>query len=222
MSTPEQESVTERGNPRKPEGEYGRQMLTRMNESHAAVTEWGLSFLDLHADHRVLDIGCGGGAALRRMAQTVTAGHLTGADYSPVSVETAKAFNADAIAAQRMEIIEASVEALPFPDRSFDRIITVESFYFWPSPAENLAEVRRVLRPDGRFLLIADIYDSGSLPESDLENIRKYQLFNPTPERFRALFQEAGFPDIRVHLSENGKPWICVEARNEKGKEPSS
>ncbi len=212
MSTAAEQSVTELGNPRKPEGDYGRQMLTRMNESHAAVTEWGLSFLDLHADHSVLDIGCGGGAALSRMAQTVTAGHLTGADYSPVSVETARALNAEAVAEKRMDIVEASVEALPFPDHSFDRIITVESFYFWPAPAENLAEVRRVLKPDGRFLLIADIYDNGALPEHDLENIRKYGLFNPTPERFRALFQEAGFSDIKIHFSDNGKPWICIDA----------
>ena len=216
MSTPEQQHITELGNPRKPEGDYGRQMLTRMNDSHAAVTEWGLSFLGLRADHRVLDIGCGGGAALHRMAETVTAGHLTGADYSPVSVETARAFNAAAIAENRMEIIEASVEALPFADCSFDRIITVESFYFWPSPAENLAEVKRVLKPEGRFLLIADIYDNGALPESDRENIRKYELFNPTPEQFRKLFEAAGFSDIRMHFSQDGKPWICVEARNEK------
>ena len=158
MSTPEQQHITELGNPRKPEGDYGRQMLTRMNDSHAAVTEWGLSFLGLRADHRVLDIGCGGGAALHRMAETVTAGHLTGADYSPVSVETARAFNAAAIAENRMEIIEASVEALPFADCSFDRIITVESFYFWPSPAENLAEVLAV-DVDERYLDAKGVFD---------------------------------------------------------------
>ena len=212
MDITQQQSVTELGNPRKPEGDCGKEMVSRMNEAHAGVTAWGLSFLDLHADHMVLDIGCGGGAALARMAETVTSGHLTGADYSPVSVRTAKETNAAAIAEGRMEIVEASVSALPFPDDSFDRIITVESFYFWPSPESDLAEVRRVLKPGGIFLLIADIYENDSLPESDRENIRKYQLFNPTPEEFRRLFEATGFSDITIHFSENGKPWICIEA----------
>ena len=207
----EQEHITELGNPRKPEGEYGRQMLNRMSESHAGVTEWGLGFLALEPAHAVLDIGCGAGAALSRMAQTVTAGHLTGADYSPVSGQTARENNAEAVAAGRMEIVEASVEALPFAEGTFDRIITVESFYFWPSPAENLAEVRRVLKDGGRFLLIADIYDCGALTEHERENIRKFNLFNPTPEQFRTLFEAAGFTQIAVHLCSDGKPWICVE-----------
>ena len=213
MSTPntEPEHITELGNPRRPEGEYGMQMLSRMNESHAGVTAWGLGFLDLKPAHQVLDIGCGGGAALSRMAQTVTEGHLTGADYSPVSVQAAKAYNAEAVAQGRMEIVEASVEALPFADGTFDRIITVESFYFWPSPAENLAEVRRVLKNGGRFLLIADICDCDALTETERANIKKYNLFNPAPEVFRALFEEAGFSEIAVHLRDDGKPWICVE-----------
>ena len=44
------------------------------------------------------------------------------------------------------EVLEGSVEALPFADDGFDKIITVESFYFWPDPQENLKEVRRVLK----------------------------------------------------------------------------
>lgn len=205
-------SVTELGNPRKPQGEAGALMLARMNESHAAVTAWGLSFLELSPQHNVLDIGCGGGAALSKLAETVTEGHLTGLDYSPVSVAEAAKTNTAAIAAGRMEIIAGSVSAMPFADASFDRIITVESFYFWPSPPDDLREVRRVLKPDGRFLLIADIYGRDDLPEYDRENIRKYDLFNPTPEELRQLLTDAGFTGVQIHLQE-GTTWICAEGR---------
>lgn len=211
MSITEQERITELGNPRKPTGDFGRQMLTRMNASHAAVTAWGLEFLDLQADHRVLDIGCGGGAALALMAQTVTDGHLIGVDHSPVAVQTARETNADAVAAGRMEIIEASVAALPFENHCFDRAVTVESFYFWPSPAENLTEVRRILKPEGKFVLIADICDRGDLSDEARQNVRKFGLFNPTPDLFRALFADAGFSEVQVHLRSDGLPWICVE-----------
>lgn len=204
--------MTELGNPGKPRGEAGAQMLARMNQSHAEVTHWGLDFAGLKADSRVLDIGCGGGAALAYMAQTVTAGHLTGVDHSPVSVAEAAKYNRSLIETGRMDIVEGSVSALPFPDASFDCITTVESFYFWPEPLSDLREVRRVLAENGCFVLIADIHGAAELPEHALENIRKYALYNPTPETFRDLFIQAGFADVQVHLRE-GTSWICVSGR---------
>ncbi|HBI85955.1 MAG TPA: methyltransferase [Ruminococcus sp.] len=203
-------SLTELGNPRKPQGEAGAQMLAHMNESHAAVTAWGLSFLALTPADRVLDIGCGGGAALARIAETVTQGHLTGVDYSAVSVESASKCNATHIAEGRMEIVQGNVSALPFPDAAFDKICTVESFYFWDNPAEDLREVRRVLAAGGRFVLIADIYGGAALSQHDLDNIARYGLYNPAPETFRQLLENAGFDDVQVHLRE-GTTWICAE-----------
>ena len=211
-SAADEHSVTRKGNPAKPQGEEGALMLARMNESHAAVTEWGLAFLDIRPDAAVLDIGCGGGATLHRLAARAPQGQLTGVDYSPVSVKCASEFNAADVAAGRMCIIQASVEALPFPDASFDTITTVESFYFWPAPQENLREVRRVLRGGGSFLLIADIYEKPDLPPAARANIALYKLFNPTPEQFEHLFRNAGFRNIAIHTRE-GEHWIAVSGQ---------
>ncbi|MCD8077276.1 MAG: class I SAM-dependent methyltransferase [Lachnospiraceae bacterium] len=208
------ESVTRQGNPRKPQGDAGTEMLRRMNESHWEVTGWALSLWQFAVADRVQDIGCGGGATLCRMAEQVPDGHLTGVDYSPVSVALSRETNAEAIAAGRMEIREASVENLPFEDGSFDKIITVESFYFWPDPQENLREVRRVLAPGGRFFLVADIYQNGALSPATEEMAAEYQLFNPTKEEFRQLFERAGFSETVVHTKE-GTSWICVEGRRD-------
>ena len=92
-----QDEITRKGNPRKPQGEEGEQMLRRMNESHSAVTEWALSFLAFEKQDQVLDIGCGGGATLRRMSKRVPEGHLTGVDYSAVSVKLSQETNAEDI-----------------------------------------------------------------------------------------------------------------------------
>ena len=81
-----QQEITKKGNPGKPQGEEGVQMLQRMNESHYAVTGWALGFLTFQEDNQVLDIGCGGGATLKRMSGYIKTGHLTGVDYSKVSV----------------------------------------------------------------------------------------------------------------------------------------
>lgn len=206
----QQKKITNAGNPAKPTGEAGEKMLARMNESHAALTAWGLSFFHWQGDEEVLDIGCGGGANLRRMSGHIKNGHLTGVDYAKTSVETSRQTNAADIAAGKMDIREGSVEALPFADDSFDKITTVESFYFWPNPPENLKEVRRVLKKDGTFLLIAEIYDHPGLSEEVQENIKNYRLYNPTPETFDIIFRATGFSAVTVHI-EDEHGWICVE-----------
>lgn len=198
------------GNPGKPEGEDGAQMLARMNESHAPVTEWALQFLHPEGVKDLLDIGCGGGATIRCLADMAPEGKVVGVDYSPVSVQESRAYNVDLIESSRVEVVEASVEKLPFAADTFDRITTVESFYFWPDPQENLKEVRRVLKPGGRFLLIADIYGKAGLDQAVLDNIELYDLFNPSKEEFHILFRNAGFIAVKLHVKE-GTDWICVE-----------
>ena len=205
-----QQAITAAGNPAKPTGEAGEQMLARMNESHGPLTAWGLSHFNWRGDEKVLDIGCGGGATLKRMSSHVTTGHLTGVDYSETSVQTSKETNTEAIEAGKMDILQGSVEKLPFADDSFDKITTVESFYFWPDPPENLKEVSRVLKKGGTFLLIAEIYERPDLSPATRENINHYNLYNPTPETFETIFRKAGFTAVTIHI-EPKEGWICVE-----------
>ena len=119
-------------------------------------------------------------------------------------------YNEADIIAGKMDVLEGSVEELPFDDASFDKITTVESFYFWPDPQENLKEVRRVLKPGGTFLLIADVYNHENLAEKTKKNIAKYHMFNPTLEEYQQLFTNAGFQDVHVY-TQNGEEWVCVE-----------
>ncbi|EKU70602.1 class I SAM-dependent methyltransferase [Selenomonas sp. F0473] len=200
---------TAEGNPRHPEGTAGRAMLARMNESHARLTAWGIGLLSFAPNDTVLDIGCGGGNTLARMAERVTAGHLVGIDYSETSVEASRAFNSALVASGRMEILSGSVESLPFPDAHFDKVVTVESFYFWPNPAESLKEVARVVKPGGMFLLLAEIYERPDLPAGIREKVEAYELTNPTPAEFERLFRAAGFPEVETHFMD-GEYWIAV------------
>ena len=200
---------TAEGNPRCPEGEAGRAMLARMNESHAKLVEWGLAHIDLAPHDTVLDIGCGGGNTLARIAERVTEGHLVGIDYAETSVEASRAFNAPLIESGRMEILHGSVEELPFADERFDAVVTVESFYFWPSPEKSLKEVRRVIKPGGSFVLLAEIYGRDDLPEGIRAKVADYDLTNPGPEEFERLFRAAGFAAVNTYFKD-GEYWIAV------------
>ncbi len=206
----EQKKITKLGNPRKPESDAGRMMLERMNESHAELTARAVELLDIKDGDSVLDIGCGGGGALRRMSGLIKSGHLTGVDYSDVSVALSRENNSGDIAAGKTEIIEASIEALPFADGTFDRILTVESFYFWPHPAENLREVCRVLRRGGRFVIASDVYTHEKMSEASRSSVEEYGLFAPTADEFKDMLTDAGFSDIVLHTEEGSDRIIVV------------
>lgn len=204
-------SITELGNPAKPHGEAGELMLKRMGVSHKNVTDWALSHLDVKGTENVLDIGCGGGDALKKMSSKITSGHLVGADYSKVSVKLSKKNNICDVDNGKMKIIQADVENLPFDDNSFDIIYTIESFYFWKNPVECLKEVHRVLAPNGVFMIIADIHGDAKLSQDEIDNVKKYNLFNPTLAQFKALLEKAGFFNIKIH-TKDGEKWVCTES----------
>ena len=210
----DERAVTEAGNPGNPQGTYGEKMLERMNRSHADVTMWALDQLSFKAGMRALDIGCGGGATMERLAERIKAaggaGHVGGIDHSGVSCEASRHYNKDAIQAGQMDVTCASVASLPFPDDSFDIVTTVESFYFWPDPEASLKEVARVVKPGGRFLLVADVYRTPGLAKSTLENIEHYHLTVLTPEEYEEMLLDAGFTKARSHLKD-GTTWIAAE-----------
>ena len=85
-------------NTRKPVGLGGKIMVAMMNLGHSPVARWGLRFLELTLDAKVLDCGCGGGANIKTLLKLCPKGKVQGIDYSAVSVEKARKVNAGAIA----------------------------------------------------------------------------------------------------------------------------
>jgi len=134
-----------------------------MNSSHSKLTDWGLEHISIANHDTILDVGCGGGRTVNKLAAIATQGKVYGVDYSEESVAFTKRTNARWIEAGRVEIRQASVSQLPFPDNSFDVITAVETHYFWPDLPADLREVLRVLR------LAAH---SSSLPKSTKEPTR--------------------------------------------------
>ena len=68
-------------NTRKPVGLGGKIMVAMMNLGHSPVARWGLRFLELTPDAKVLDCGCGGGANIKRLLKKCPEGIVKGIDY---------------------------------------------------------------------------------------------------------------------------------------------
>jgi SAM-dependent methyltransferase len=104
-------------------------------------------------DARVLEVGCGPGHLSLRLARRIDI-EVTGLDLDPAMIERAKA-NAARKPNERHEpsFVVGDVAALPFPDGSFDLVVSMMSMHHWDDARTGLAEIGRVLRPDGRALI---------------------------------------------------------------------
>jgi ubiquinone/menaquinone biosynthesis C-methylase UbiE len=143
---------------RKPMGWPGRFFAWLMNRSHSSLTDWGLTHVVIGKRDTALDVGCGGGRTVQKLATIATDGKVCGIDYSEASVRTSRSANRQAIQAGRVEIQRASVSQLPFPDGMFDLVTAVETHYYWPDLTADMREILRVLKPGGKLLMIAEAY----------------------------------------------------------------
>jgi ubiquinone/menaquinone biosynthesis C-methylase UbiE len=197
---------------RKPSGPLGRRVVQAMNLGHATMTDWGLQQVMVPKNAVILDVGCGGGRTVRRLAALAPEGKVVGLDYSAASVAVSRETNARDIENGRVRIEQGSVAALPFPDRTFDIVTAVETHYYWPDLPANVREILRVLKPGGTFALIAETYRGGPFR-------LVYGIVMPliraaflSDAEHRDLLTQAGFTEVATeHVS--GKNWICATGR---------
>jgi ubiquinone/menaquinone biosynthesis C-methylase UbiE len=98
-----------------------------MNSSHSKLTDWGLEHIPMAKDLTILDVGCGGGRTINKLATIAAQAKVYGIDYSDESVAATKRTNAQWIGLGRVEVQHGSVSQLPFPDGMFDLVTAVEN-----------------------------------------------------------------------------------------------
>src|ERR1700759_5622545 len=98
---------------RKPSSRAGRAVLHRMNLSHAELTTWALTHVQIGAAYTMLDVGCGGGRTIERLAVAAPEGKVYGIDYSDESVAVARETNRAEIERGRVDIQQGTVSRLP-------------------------------------------------------------------------------------------------------------
>jgi ubiquinone/menaquinone biosynthesis C-methylase UbiE len=141
----------------------------------------------------MLDVGCGGGFTIRRLLNRSKDAHVYGIDISEESVTKAKKVNAEVLNKQ-VFVTQGSAERLPYNNEIFDLVTAVETVYFWPNLPDCLQEVRRVLKPGGKFAIMVEVVDSDSKWTSVVEGMTAY-----TPEHLETLLVDAGFVQTEIH-----------------------
>ena len=177
----------------RPEGFLGRVMLRFMNFGHAPLTNWGLSLVEIHYGWTMLDIGCGGGATLKRLLMRSKGAQVYGIDISEESVAKARKVNAEVLDRQ-VFVTQGSAEKLPYDDNKFDLVTAVETVYFWPDLPNCLKEVRRVVKPGGRFAIMVEVLENDSVWTDVVDGMTAY-----SPEQLKEMLDEAGFVKTELH-----------------------
>lgn len=181
---------------RKPQGKLGNIQLKSMNKEHTPVSLWGLKHLNIKPDNIILDIGCGGGINIKRMAEN--AKKVYGIDYSIESVKLSKEVNKKLIKEGKVEILKGNVKSLPFEDDTFDIITAFETVYFWPDIEKCFAEVKRVLKPGGIFLIGMETNGSDNLIMKFWKHFIDMQTYND--KEITTFLQNNNYNQITVYL----------------------
>lgn len=140
---------------------------------------------------RVLDLGCGTGYLLRRLASEYPdAQKLAGIDAAATMIEVAQ----DGADDPRLSFRVGVAEALPYPDESFDLVVSTTSFDHWSDQQKGLMECRRILTPGGQLVLV-DQFSNWLLPTLAVNRRGKAR----TKKRAGRLLDTAGFRSVAWH-----------------------
>ena len=201
---------------KKPSRWTGRLFLGLMNISHSSLTDWGLQHVQIKPDFTILDVGCGGGRTIQKLAAIATQGKVYGIDYANGSVAASRAKNLSEIQAGRVAIQKVSVSQLPFSENKFDLVTAIETQYYWPDPVKDMQEILRVLKPGGTLVVIAESYKKGANNALQRPVMKLLKSSNFGVDEHREVFLAAGYTDVQI-WEQRSRGWICVS-----GKKPAA
>lgn len=143
---------------------------------YQAVHQRLLEYVTLPPQPNVLDIGCGTGKLLNRLA-----GHFpdlwgTGLDFSSGMLAQARKSRNHR---PRLIFIQGNAESLPFVESQFDAVFNTISFLHYQQPEKFLSEVQRVLRPGGRFYLVDSSFRYQKNPTNISFSPNGIKLYSP-------------------------------------------
>lgn len=127
----------------------GRIMAHETSEENAAAVD----LLELKPSDRVLEIGFGHGKTTELIARRIVNGFVVGVDLSAEMLRLASSRNQAAIARGKVRLRQGDSRSLEDASEAFDKVLAVHTVYFWEDAGQCFHEVRRVLRPNGLFVL---------------------------------------------------------------------
>lgn len=134
-----------------PQGEKGIEIGEMMNATNIGMTLESINTLLIEDGEHILEIGHGNSDHVKRILNKAKNIQYTGIDISETMHQ--EAIRRNAAFEDQADFVLYEGEKLPFEDKTFDKIFTVNTVYFWKQPVEYLNEIYRVMKDKGTFVL---------------------------------------------------------------------
>lgn len=207
---------------RQPVGWFGRMLGHVMTFQHKSLTQWAIGHMKVEPRDRILDIGCGSGAAVSLLVEKAKEGFVAGVDYSKDMVALATRRNAEAIERGQVVIKHGDAMALPYEDETFDKVSGIETFYFWPDAMRGLQEAYRVLKPGGEIAITLEMSTEGErqtalfrkhFTHRYIKRAKRIGLRICSGDGLVAMLKQAGFRHAFFVCDPNrALGWLCAIA----------
>lgn len=178
---------------RKPEGELGTQVAQVMNVGNQPMNLHTLAVLNPQPLDHILEIGMGNGYFVKNILRLDDSIKYTGCDYSELMVHESVQNNREFVENGRAKFLWANINQLPFENAEFNKIFTINTFYFWDNIAIVLAELKRVLIPNGELII-------SIRPKHNLEKnpINKYGFAVYETDDILKMLSDNGFNPVEI------------------------
>jgi cyclopropane fatty-acyl-phospholipid synthase-like methyltransferase len=114
---------------------------------------WASSLVQVQPDSRILEIGCGAGLLIEKMAELLDSGKITGIDKSPVQIRKASERNSVSIEQGKVQLIQTDFSNYNGPENVFDRVIAFNVNIFLRPASLALQKVKSLISSTGQFIL---------------------------------------------------------------------
>ena len=169
-----------------------------MENHHISITQQTLARMELKPGDRVLDLGCGAGWASRLIADAVAhgdkPGQVIGLDVSDEMIRRARA---GSTAYDNLMFVIGSAQQIPWEENFFDKVLSVESFYYYADQDRALAELFRVLAPHGELFILINLYQDNPYSLRWVEEL-KVPVQARSEQEYIQLLKAHTFEDVRA------------------------
>ncbi len=169
-----------------------------MEAHHISITEQTLAQMNLKPGERVLDLGCGAGWASRLIAKAVDSpersGQVIGLDVSDEMIRRARAASTDY---DNLMFVVGSAQQVPWEENFFDKVLSVESFYYYADQERALAELFRVMAPMGELFILINLYRDNNYSLRWVEEL-KVPVQVHSEREYIEMLRRHTFEDVRA------------------------
>jgi ubiquinone/menaquinone biosynthesis C-methylase UbiE len=173
-----------------------------MESHHSDITEQTLALMDIQPGDRVLDVGCGTGWASRRMARIATAGEIVGLDVADEMLRRAEQSSS---AFRNVRYAWGSAENIPEADNAFNKVLSVESFYYYADQGKALDELRRVMAPGAKLFILINLYKDNHYSLRWVTEL-KVPVQALSEAEYKALLEKHGFKNVEARRIPDHSP----------------